>query len=125
MLKTSRSFQRLFSLTGSSTLSTSSCERINHLYHYHYHNNNYFSTSILKTDNDTSINTFDLYNPTEEHQSLRLMLRDFVEKEVDPQALQYNREEKFNIELFRKLGTYSMYVIVITVRFLIHHLVVK
>ena len=107
MLKTSRSFQRLFSHTGLSTLSSSSssssCKWINCLYHHHYNYNN-FSTSILKTDNDITINTFDLYNPTEEHHALRLMLRDFVEKEVDPQALQYNREEKFNIELFRKLG---------------------
>jgi hypothetical protein len=104
MLKT-RSLQRIFSPTGSSLLSTSSRERISYFYHYHYHNYNYFSTSVIKTDNDITINTFDLYNPTEEHKSLRLMLRDFVEKEVDPQALQYNREEKFNMELFRKLGT--------------------
>ena len=45
-----------------------------------------------------------LFNPTEEHQSLREMLRSFVETEVDPQALEYNRAEKFNVDLFRKLG---------------------
>ena len=33
------------------------------------------------------------------------MLREFVETEVDPQALEYNRLEKFNINLFKKLGT--------------------
>lgn len=32
------------------------------------------------------------------------MLRSFVETEVDPQALQFNREEKFNYDLFKKLG---------------------
>jgi len=32
------------------------------------------------------------------------MLRSFVEAEVDPQALEYNRAEKFNLPLFRKLG---------------------
>lgn len=46
----------------------------------------------------------DLYNPTEEHLALRQMVRKFAEDEVDPQALEYNREEKFNVELFRKLG---------------------
>ncbi len=47
---------------------------------------------------------FDIYNPTEEHLALRTMLREFVEKEVDPQALEHNRSEKFNIPLFKKLG---------------------
>jgi alkylation response protein AidB-like acyl-CoA dehydrogenase len=32
------------------------------------------------------------------------MLRDFVLKEVDPQALAYNRSETFNNGLFKKLG---------------------
>lgn len=32
------------------------------------------------------------------------MLRQFVETEVDPQAHQYNKEEKFNRKLFNKLG---------------------
>ncbi|CAM9495948.1 unnamed protein product, partial [Ectocarpus fasciculatus] len=45
-----------------------------------------------------------LFNPTEEHQQLREMVRSFVENEVDPQALQYNREEKFNAEAFKRLG---------------------
>jgi alkylation response protein AidB-like acyl-CoA dehydrogenase len=46
----------------------------------------------------------DLYNPTEEHAALRIMLREFVEREVDPQALEFNRSEQFNLPLFRKLG---------------------
>ena len=45
-----------------------------------------------------------IYAPTEEHQALREMLRGFVETEVDPQALEYNRKELFNVDLFRKLG---------------------
>lgn len=56
------------------------------------------------TSTPTSVSQFSLYNPTEEHASLRTMLRDFVEKEVDPQALEFNRKEKFNVDLFRKLG---------------------
>lgn len=47
---------------------------------------------------------FDLFNPTDEHAQLRTMLRSFVETEVDPQALEFNRIEKFNVPLFRKLG---------------------
>lgn len=46
----------------------------------------------------------DIFNPTEEHLALRQMLRTFVENEVDPQALEHNRKEQFNINLFRKLG---------------------
>ena len=45
-----------------------------------------------------------LFSPTDEHQSLRNMVRSFVEAEVEPQALEYNKHEKFNVELFRKLG---------------------
>lgn len=47
---------------------------------------------------------FDLFNPTEEHAMLRSMVREFVTAEVEPQAEKYDREEKFNLELFRKLG---------------------
>ena len=39
---------------------------------------------------------------------LREMVRDFVRKEVEPQALEYDREEKFNLNLFRKLGEYGL-----------------
>lgn len=46
----------------------------------------------------------DYFNPTEEHKALRVMLRSFVETEVDPQALEFNRKETFNLPLFQKLG---------------------
>ncbi len=46
----------------------------------------------------------DLFNPTEEHQALREMVRDFSEREVDPQAAEHDRDERFNLPLFRKLG---------------------
>ena len=39
---------------------------------------------------------------------LREMVRDFVRKEVEPQDLDYDREEKFNLNLFRKLGEYGL-----------------
>ena len=46
----------------------------------------------------------DLFNPTEEHAVLREMVRSFAEKEVEPQAEEYDRTEAFNLELFKKLG---------------------
>ena len=46
----------------------------------------------------------DLFNPTAEHQMLRDTVRSFVESEVEPQALEHDRKEKFNLPLFYKLG---------------------
>lgn len=46
----------------------------------------------------------ELFEPTSEHQQLRTMVREFAEREVDPQALEHDREERFNLPLFRKLG---------------------
>ncbi len=47
---------------------------------------------------------FDLANPTETHQMLRDTLKSFVKDEVEPQAHEYDRAEKFNLKLFKKLG---------------------
>lgn len=58
-------------------------------------------------DYGTEVDNFsklDLFNPTEEHAALREMVRAFAETEVRPQALEYNREEKFNRPLFDKCG---------------------
>lgn len=49
-------------------------------------------------------NSFDLLNPTDEHKMLRETLKSFVDTEVEPQAQAHDRSEKFNLELFRKLG---------------------
>jgi len=46
----------------------------------------------------------DIFNPTEEHKALREMVRSFAEKEVDPQAEEFDRNEQFNRPLFNKLG---------------------
>ena len=48
--------------------------------------------------------SFDLFNPSEEHAMLRQTVRDFVVKEVEPQAAKYDRSEQFNLPLMRKLG---------------------
>lgn len=47
---------------------------------------------------------FDLFNPTSEHQMLRQMVREFTVSEVEPQSLEYDRKELFNLALFKKLG---------------------
>ena len=46
----------------------------------------------------------DISNPTEEHEMLREMVRNFVRDRVEPQALENDRDERFNLELFREMG---------------------
>lgn len=46
----------------------------------------------------------DLFNPSEEVSMLRQMVRQFAEAELEPQALEHDRKEIFNLELFRKCG---------------------
>lgn len=46
----------------------------------------------------------DLFNPTDEHAQLRTMVRQFAEREVDPQAAAHDKSESFNEPLFRQLG---------------------
>lgn len=48
--------------------------------------------------------TFDLYAPTDEHALLAETLREFVVREVEPQAAAADREERFNHALFRRAG---------------------
>ncbi|MGE0763624.1 MAG: acyl-CoA dehydrogenase family protein [Bdellovibrionales bacterium] len=52
----------------------------------------------------SNIQKFDLFNPSSEHSMLREMVREFAISEVEPQALEYDRKELFNLPLFRKLG---------------------
>ena len=46
----------------------------------------------------------DISNPSEEHIMLREMVRDWTQENVEPQALEYDREEKFNLPLLREMG---------------------
>lgn len=48
--------------------------------------------------------SMNLYEPTEEHALLRRTVREFVEREVEPQALESDRHERFNLALFRAMG---------------------
>ena len=47
---------------------------------------------------------FDLFNPKKEHSMLRQIVQEFVEREVEPQALEFDCKEEFNLPLFRQLG---------------------
>ena len=46
----------------------------------------------------------DLFAPSVEHGLLADSLREFVRREVEPQAAQHDREERFNQDLFRRAG---------------------
>lgn len=59
----------------------------------------------------------DLFNPTEEHASLRAMVRDFAEREVAPQAADYDRTEAFNRPLFNRLGELGLLGVTVPERF--------
>ena len=62
-----------------------------------------FSTAPAATATESDRRP-DLFNPTEEHAALREMVRQFTADEVEPQALQFNREERFNRPLFERTG---------------------
>jgi isovaleryl-CoA dehydrogenase len=59
----------------------------------------------------------DLFNPSAEHRALRELVRSFSEREVDPQAERSDQEERFNMELFRKLGDLGLLGITVEERF--------
>ncbi len=45
-----------------------------------------------------------LFDPTDEHRTLREMVRDFTANEVEPQAAKHDALGVLNVELFRQLG---------------------
>ena len=51
-----------------------------------------------------SASQLDLYTPSEEMALLRETVRKFTAAEVEPQALEYERAERFNRPLFKRLG---------------------
>lgn len=48
--------------------------------------------------------TDSLFDPSQEHVLLRQTVRDFAREQVEPQALASDRQERFNLDLFRQLG---------------------
>jgi isovaleryl-CoA dehydrogenase len=59
----------------------------------------------------------DLFNPTPEHRALRELVRSFAEREVEPQAEVSDREERFNAELFGRLGELGLLGVTVEERF--------
>ncbi len=59
----------------------------------------------------------DAFNPTEEHSALRRTIREFVEREVDPQAAEHDRAESLNVALFKELGDLGVLGITVPERF--------
>ena len=51
---------------------------------------------------------FDRFAPSEEHRMLRQTVRGFVEREVEPQVLEHERAERFNLALFRRAGALGL-----------------
>ena len=49
----------------------------------------------------------DIANPSEEHQMLREMVREWTQEHVEPQAFEHDRDEKFNLELLRSTVSYT------------------
>ena len=48
--------------------------------------------------------SLNLFAPTDEHRLLADTLQTFVTEEVEPQAAEFNRAERFNLPLFRRTG---------------------
>ena len=61
--------------------------------------------------------SFDLLNPTTEHKMLREMVKSFVLSEVEPQAHEHDKEEKFNLKLFKKLSELGLLGITVPEQF--------
>lgn len=58
--------------------------------------------------NDAGWSEVDLFNPTPEHTLLRQTLRGIVRDEVEPQAREHDRDERFNVALFRRFGALDL-----------------
>ncbi|MCE2487155.1 MAG: acyl-CoA dehydrogenase family protein [Desulfurellaceae bacterium] len=52
--------------------------------------------------------TDSLFEPSQEHVLLRQTVRDFAREQVEPQALESDRQERFNLDLFRQLGNLGL-----------------
>lgn len=59
----------------------------------------------------------DLFTPTDEHAALRDTVRRFAERELEPQADASDREERFNLPLFRSIGELGLLGITVDPRF--------
>ena len=74
-------------------------------------------SSQSDTHSDFDLASFDLAFPTPDHQMLWDTLKQFVQREVEPQAAEYDRSEEFNVELFRKAGDLGLLGLTVPERF--------
>jgi isovaleryl-CoA dehydrogenase len=58
----------------------------------------------MSEEGNSGWRSFDLFAPSDEHRLLAQTLEDFVTREVEPQARAHDRDEKFNLDLFRRAG---------------------
>lgn len=58
----------------------------------------------FKIGEHVKMSKLNIFSPSEEHSMLREMVRDFTASQVEPQALEYDKHEKFNLELLRATG---------------------
>jgi len=58
----------------------------------------------MSMTNGADWRSLDLFAPSDEHRLLAQTLREFVQREVEPQANEFNRDEKFNRALFQRAG---------------------
>ena len=59
----------------------------------------------------------DIFSPTEEHSMLRDMVEDFTKNNVEHQAHEHDKNEKFNLELLRSLGEIGLLGITVSDEF--------
>ena len=75
------------------------------------------SASASAPEPSASWKNRDLFAPSDEHALLAETLRSFVAREVEPQAAAHDREERFNLELFRRAGELGLLGITVPERF--------
>jgi isovaleryl-CoA dehydrogenase len=71
----------------------------------------------VDSSQDEGWHEFDLCTPTAEHALLAKSLAEFVEREVEPQAAEHDRAERFNLPLFRLAGELGFLGITLPERF--------
>ena len=55
-----------------------------------------------------------IFSPSEEHSMLRDMVKEFTKNNVEPQAHEYDKHEKFNLDLLKSLGEIGLLGITIS-----------
>jgi isovaleryl-CoA dehydrogenase len=75
------------------------------------------SISSVPTSTEELLRGLDLFHPSEEHALFDRTLREFTEREVEPQAADHDRSETFNHALFLRAGELGFLGVTIPERF--------